>query len=289
MSTTHTTVGAIVGMSLVLQGAGAVAWNERTNEFPFFTGISTVVASWYAVSMSEQKLTESVRQMGLRQPLGHQSLPLLQSRAPGQARVERLQIHAHAKTLPVCALFGVVPRVLETCECCCRRRFISPIVSAIIVTILFGLVRTFVLRSQHSFKRAFYVLPALVTLTFFVIVIFILQTNNKNQRCALHRGRRRADSLCGSAAKLLTWPVALQEHLPKVRCDHRGRQPAPLDSTQQELCACHLGVAMQVGQAAEGGHHAVDLRRDRGRLWHHHPCRHHALPAQAHRRGRGCR
>ena len=46
MSTTHTTVGAIVGMSLVLQGAGAVAWNERTNEFPFFTGISAVVASW---------------------------------------------------------------------------------------------------------------------------------------------------------------------------------------------------------------------------------------------------
>ena len=52
------------------------------------------------------------------------------------------------------------------------------------MTILFGLVRTFVLRSQHSFKRAFYVLPVLVMLTFFVIVIFILQTNNKNQRCA---------------------------------------------------------------------------------------------------------
>ena len=48
VSTTHTTVGAIVGMSLVLQGAGAVAWNARTDEFPFFTGISTVVASWCA-------------------------------------------------------------------------------------------------------------------------------------------------------------------------------------------------------------------------------------------------
>lgn len=71
--------------------------------------------------------------------------------------------------------------------------------SAIIVTILFGLVRTFVLRSQHSFKRAFYVLPVLVMLTFFVIVIFILQTNNKNQRCApslLMQGRGEADSLC---------------------------------------------------------------------------------------------
>ena len=66
----------------------------------------------------------------------------------------------------------------------CRCRFVSPICSAIVVTIIFGFVRTFVLRSQHSFKRAFYVLPFFVMLTFFVIVIFILQTNNKNQRCA---------------------------------------------------------------------------------------------------------
>ena len=77
-----------------------------------------------------------------------------------------------------------MPRGSLTLECCRGRRFVSPIVSAIIVTILFGLVRTFVLRSQHSFKRAFYVLPVLVMLTFFVIVIFILQTNNKNQRYA---------------------------------------------------------------------------------------------------------
>ena len=35
--------------------------------------------------------------------------------------------------------------------------FISPICSGIIVFILFGLMRTFVLRSQHSFTRAFYV------------------------------------------------------------------------------------------------------------------------------------
>ena len=45
-----------------------------------------------------------------------------------------------------------------------------------------GLVRTFVLRSQHSFKRAFYVLPLLVTLTFFIVVVFIMQTNNKTGR-----------------------------------------------------------------------------------------------------------
>ena len=38
---------------------------------------------------------------------------------------------------------------------------VSPILSGIIVTILYGLIRTFVLRSKHSFKRAFYVSPAL--------------------------------------------------------------------------------------------------------------------------------
>jgi phosphate/sulfate permease len=39
--------------------------------------------------------------------------------------------------------------------------FISPICSAIVVFILFGLIRTFVLRSEHSFTRAFYVNTAL--------------------------------------------------------------------------------------------------------------------------------
>ena len=70
-------------------------------------------------------------------------------------------------------------------KCCCWRRFISPICSAIILSIIFGLVRTFMLRSQHSFRRAFWILPFFVMLTFFIITIFILQTNNKSLRCAL--------------------------------------------------------------------------------------------------------
>ena len=46
VSTTHTTVGAVVGMALVLQGAGAVNWNSRTDTFPYYNGISTIVSSW---------------------------------------------------------------------------------------------------------------------------------------------------------------------------------------------------------------------------------------------------
>ena len=41
---------------------------------------------------------------------------------------------------------------------------VSPILSGIIVAILYGLIRTFVLRSKHSFTRAFYVSPSLAIL-----------------------------------------------------------------------------------------------------------------------------
>ena len=125
-------------------------------------------------------------------------------------------------------------------ECCRGCRFISPIVSAIIVTILFGLVRTFVLRSQHSFKRAFYVLPVLVMLTFFVIVIFILQTNNKNQRCApsspmADRENQTRFVTAGCEA------YYLPENLCRTYfCNHLGGQPAPLDSRASALTAWAL-------------------------------------------------
>ncbi|CAK0780225.1 hypothetical protein CVIRNUC_004976 [Coccomyxa viridis] len=105
VSTTHTTVGGVVGMALVLRGGAAVMWHGHKAEFPYFQGISSIVVSW----------------------------------------------------------------------------FVSPICSAIIVFILFGLLRTFVLRSKHSFQRAFYVLPFCVAVTFFVIIVFIIQTGNKNK------------------------------------------------------------------------------------------------------------
>lgn len=37
---------------------------------------------------------------------------------------------------------------------------VSPILSGIIVAIMYGLIRTFVLRSKHSFTRTFYVSSA---------------------------------------------------------------------------------------------------------------------------------
>ena len=45
---------------------------------------------------------------------------------------------------------------------------VSPVLSGIIVAILYGLIRTFVLRSKHSFTRAFYVSPS--------VTIFLIYT-----------------------------------------------------------------------------------------------------------------
>lgn len=52
--------------------------------------------------------------------------------------------------------------------------FLSPLLAALITLILFLLVRTFVLRRQNSTRIAFYVLPILMLLTFFINLFFIL-------------------------------------------------------------------------------------------------------------------
>lgn len=47
VSTTHSTVGAVVGMSMVARGASSVNWGKDTDTtFPWFTGVSKIVASW---------------------------------------------------------------------------------------------------------------------------------------------------------------------------------------------------------------------------------------------------
>lgn len=117
-------VGAIVGMTMVLRGGGAVIWSESQDEFPYYKGMSAIFSSWFA----------------------------------------------------------------------------SPIAAGIVVLIVFGFIRTFVLRSEHSFDRGYYVcfinctsnttiltlqfslhqlLPIFSCLTFFVMVLFIIQTGNK--------------------------------------------------------------------------------------------------------------
>ena len=46
VSTTHSTVGGIVGMAITYGGAGCVLWYEKANMFPYLKGVSSIVASW---------------------------------------------------------------------------------------------------------------------------------------------------------------------------------------------------------------------------------------------------
>lgn len=57
---------------------------------------------------------------------------------------------------------------------------VSPVMAFIICSVLFLLIRTFILRSEHSFSRAFYTLPIFVGGMFWLIVSFIIQTGSKN-------------------------------------------------------------------------------------------------------------
>jgi len=61
---------------------------------------------------------------------------------------------------------GIVPVVISW--------FLSPLLAALITLVLFLIVRTFVLRRANSTKIAFWVLPILMILTFFINLFFIL-------------------------------------------------------------------------------------------------------------------
>jgi sodium-dependent phosphate transporter len=61
---------------------------------------------------------------------------------------------------------GIIPVIVSW--------FLSPLLAALITLVLFLLIRTFVLRRDNSTKVAFWVLPVLMVLTFFINLFFIL-------------------------------------------------------------------------------------------------------------------
>lgn len=46
VSTTHTIIGGVMGFALVYGGVNGVVWNKKSDTFPFFSGVSVIVASW---------------------------------------------------------------------------------------------------------------------------------------------------------------------------------------------------------------------------------------------------
>ncbi|PSC75765.1 sodium phosphate symporter [Micractinium conductrix] len=47
VSTTHSVVGAVIGMSMVAAGADSVTWSKEKDSFPFLDGVSVIVISWF--------------------------------------------------------------------------------------------------------------------------------------------------------------------------------------------------------------------------------------------------
>mmetsp|Transcript_63223 Transcript_63223/g.142588 ORF Transcript_63223/g.142588 Transcript_63223/m.142588 type:complete len:421 (+) Transcript_63223:50-1312(+) len=47
VSTTHSTVGGVVGMTMMSRSSSCIIWGERTDTFPFITGVAGIVISWF--------------------------------------------------------------------------------------------------------------------------------------------------------------------------------------------------------------------------------------------------
>jgi sodium-dependent phosphate transporter len=80
---------------------------------------------------------------------------------------------------------GIVPVVISW--------FMSPLLAALITLVLFIIIRSVVLRRVNSTKIAFWVLPVLMILTFFINLFFILVSGTSwplARRTGLLRARR---------------------------------------------------------------------------------------------------
>lgn len=103
VSTTHSCVGGMIGMTMVLKGARCVNWYEEKELFPYVGGVAGIVLSW----------------------------------------------------------------------------IISPFFSAVISSTLYGIIRQFIMRSEHSFVRTKYLFPVLVGGTVSLNAFFIIYKGAK--------------------------------------------------------------------------------------------------------------
>lgn len=108
VSTTHSIVGAIVGMAIAVKDSDCVTWYKEKDDWPYVGGVSGIVLSWV----------------------------------------------------------------------------VAPMLSYGFAAILFLSVRTFVLRADNSYDRAFYVYPALVWATTFTLSLFIIFKGAKGKDLA---------------------------------------------------------------------------------------------------------
>jgi sodium-dependent phosphate transporter len=139
-----------MGFALVFGGAKSVVWAERQKDFPFVGGIVPIVIS------CERERVGAVEVQGtLCSTCLHASWP-----------ARHTHTHTHTHTCPC------TPNARSHTRT--RTGFLSPLLAALVTLVLFLLIRTFVLRRVHSTKIAFWTLPVLLLLTFFINLFFIL-------------------------------------------------------------------------------------------------------------------
>ncbi|CAM9488196.1 unnamed protein product [Ascophyllum nodosum] len=72
VSTTHSTVGSIIGMAIAYGGPDCVVWQKRTDIFPYLRGVSAIVVSWVVSPLASAILScalfYTVRSLVLRSP-----------------------------------------------------------------------------------------------------------------------------------------------------------------------------------------------------------------------------
>lgn len=72
VSTTHSCVGGMIGMTIALKGARCVTWYEEKELFPYVGGVSGIVLSWFISpvfsAMISSTLYATIRQFILRSP-----------------------------------------------------------------------------------------------------------------------------------------------------------------------------------------------------------------------------
>jgi sodium-dependent phosphate transporter len=103
VSTTHSCVGGMIGMTMVARGSSCVTWIAKSQQFPYVKGVVAIIISW----------------------------------------------------------------------------LLSPIISGGFAAALFFTLRTFILRSQESYKRVQYAFPIIVASTFIINTFFIVYKGAK--------------------------------------------------------------------------------------------------------------
>jgi sodium-dependent phosphate transporter len=103
VSTTHSCVGGIIGMTMVARGSSCVTWLAKSDQFPYVKGVTAIIISW----------------------------------------------------------------------------LLSPIISGLFASALFFVIRSFILRSEDSYKRIQYGFPILVAGTFIINTFFIVYKGAK--------------------------------------------------------------------------------------------------------------